>query len=302
ASQLFTEPDRESHLPEQDLQAAEAEGRAEYERVMVRADHTRFIGRWVTTAIRDDDGQLYGYAKVVRDETERRQTEQRMRASLTERDTLLKEVHHRVKNNLQVIVSLLRLQADQISDPSARSIFDDTQSRVRAIAGIHETLYSSADLAQIDFAQYARGLAEELFGFHNISPDRIQLRINTEDMVLDIGQAIPLGLILNELITNALKHAFGQERTGTVYVTLRYLHDSIRPDQTLDQALSQLTVEDNGAGLPPDFTFENATSMGMYLVRILSRQLRAKLELEQNGRTRFRITFPLDPHPSKDNQ
>lgn len=159
-----------------------------------------------------------------------------MRASLIERDTLLKEIHHRVKNNLQVIVSLLNLQSDQVTDAAALAAFHDTQSRVRAIARIHETLYSSADLAQVEFGHYARVLAGDVAAFYNASHDRIRLDVHTEEMVLDIDQAIPLGLILNELMTNSLKHAFPEERSGTVEVSLSYLRNSIGPDQPWTKA------------------------------------------------------------------
>jgi two-component sensor histidine kinase len=261
--------------------------------MLVRKDHSRFVARWVTTPIRDENRSLLGFAKVLRYETERRKAEERLRASLNERDTLLKEIHHRVKNNLQVITSLLSLQSDQISDPRALAMFNDTQSRVRAIVKIHESLYSSADLANIEFEQYTRALVQDLIAFYNIDPARIQLELNTDDIVLDITQAIPLGLILNELVVNCFKHAFPGDHRGRVEISLRYLDESVGPGQTLDEGKAQLCVKDTGVGMPPDFAFEQTESMGMYLVRILTRQLNGTATLHQTRGTRICVTFPL---------
>lgn len=264
-------------------------------------DQTPFAGpdgvernyEYIFVPVLGEDGRTGSIAGSTRDITEHRRTEERMRASLIERDTLLKEIHHRVKNNLQVIVSLLNLQSDQVTDPAALAAFHDTQSRVRAIARIHETLYSSADLAQVEFGHYARVLAGDVAAFYNASHDRIRLDVHTEEMVLDIDQAIPLGLILNELMTNSLKHAFPEERSGTVEVSLSYLRNSIGPDQTLDEGKGMLRVRDTGVGMPRGFEFAKAESMGMYLVRILARQLHGIVELEQGAGTRFCLSFPL---------
>jgi PAS domain S-box-containing protein len=290
---LLTADDRAANLALQDLELAASEGRFEAERWMVRKDQTLFISRWVTTPIRDDSGQLLGFAKVLRDETERRASEARLRASLLERETLIKEIHHRVKNNLQVIVSLLSLQSNQIADLTVRSMFQDTQNRVQAIASIHENLYSSADLANIEFGEYTRRLVEDLYAFFGGSPDRIRLEIDTADLVLDITQAIPLGLILNEVVVNCLKHAFPEGRKGRIKIKLGYVDKRSSPEQTLDEGMGQLSIEDDGIGMPKDFSFERADSMGMYLVRVLGRQLRAVISLEQQIGTRFVLTFPL---------
>lgn len=272
-------------------------------------DETPFTGpvgeerdyEYILVSVLGADGRIALVAGSTRDVTERRRSEERTRTSLIERDTLLKEIHHRVKNNLQVIVSLLSLQSGQMTDPTALTAFRDTQSRVRAIARIHETLYSSADLAQVEFGDYARVLVGDLLAFYDASPDRIQLQLNTEDMVLDIDQAIPLGLVLNELVTNALKHAFPGARSGIVEVSLCYLHESIGPGQTLDEACGLLRVRDNGVGIPAGLDFAQAASMGMYLVRILARQLHGKVELERGNGSEFCVTFPLTlSHPLPD--
>ena len=239
------------------------------------------------------DGSVSQVAGSTRDITERHRSEERTRAALIEREALLKEIHHRVKNNLQVIVSLLSLQADQISDVAASMAFQDAQSRVRTIARIHETLYSSSDLAQVEFGHYARVLVEDVSVFYQTPPDRIRLEVHTDEMALDIDQAIPLGLILNELVTNSLKHAFPGNTSGKIQISLRYVNESIGPGQTLDDAMGKLRVCDTGIGLSRNFVFETAESMGMYLVRILARQLHGVVELEEAAGTSFCLTFPL---------
>ncbi|MBV9222671.1 MAG: sensor histidine kinase, partial [Acidobacteriaceae bacterium] len=249
--------------------------------------------RWATTTIRDSNRQPYAFAKVMRDETERRRAEERLRASLLEKDVLLQEIHHRVKNNLQVVVSLLSLQANRMNRRDVINILNETQNRVRAIAGIHETLYSSPDLASISFSEYMNQLIRGLFSFYSVKDGDIQLKIESDDIVLDITQAIPLGLIVNELVTNALKHAFPAGRTGTVRASLCYLQENSIPDTTLDEGSAVLTVEDDGIGLPAEFDVQEQESMGIYLIRILTRQLRGAIQVGQNGKTQFRVVFPL---------
>ena len=136
-------------------------------------------------------------------------------------------------------------------------------------------------------------LIRGLFSFYNVSASKIDLRIDTDDIVLDVTQAIPLGLIVNELLTNVLKHAFPDGRTGTVWAGLRYLPEASASEGTLDEGSAVLTLEDNGVGLPEGFDIEHQDSMGVYLVRVLTRQLRGVVHVNQQGRTRFRVVFPL---------
>lgn len=293
ADRLLTPEDQRAGVFAQEIARALAGDLQQDARWMVRKNGSQFWAQWITEPVCDETGQLRGVAKVLRDETERQETEQALRVSLAEKEALLKEIHHRVKNNLQVIVSLLSLQADQITDRATLEMFHDTQSRVRSIARIHETLYSSKDLAEIEFGQYTRMLVRDLFAFYNISTDRIQCDIQTEDMALSITQAIPLGLILNELVVNCLKHAFPNGRRGTIRVCLRYANEEIKPGEMLDQVPGQLCVEDDGAGLPGDFDLEHSESMGMYLVRILTRQCQGTLTWESRQGTRICVRFPL---------
>jgi PAS domain S-box-containing protein len=292
---LYPPEDAANGNAERDLELAREQGRFEDACWMVRKDGSRFFGRWVTTPMRDGTGELHGYAKVLRDETERRDAEQQMRASLAEKQALLQEIHHRVKNNLQVITSLLSIQASRIENPQVAAVLADTENRVRAIAALHETLYSSQDLASIEFGSYLQQLVRDLVSFYSVDRKRLQVTVTAEDLVVDIGQAIPLGLIVNELVTNALKHAFPGDRRGTLRVELGYVRSSIDAEQgqTLDEGLGRLTVQDDGVGMPPGLKFDETPSMGLHLVSVLVEQLRGTLEVETTGGTRITLEFPL---------
>ena len=153
---------------------------------------------------------------VVQDVTERKDAEERINASLEEKEVLLKEIHHRVKNNLQIISSLLHLQSEKVEDTTFLKAFDDSQHRIRSMALIHEELYESADLARIDFVGYVRRLTNHLFESFGIDQQRISLAIEIDGVLLTIDKAIPLGLIINELVSNSLKYGFGDSRKGRI--------------------------------------------------------------------------------------
>ncbi len=203
---VFTPEDIEKGAPEAELETARVSGRADDERWHLRKDGTRFFASGVLTQVCDDEGHLRGFAKVMRDVTARMEQEEQLRRSLSEKDTLVREIHHRVKNNLQVIVSLLSMQSRHTKDARVLSAFSDAESRLRAIAQIHERLYASDDLTEVEFTEYLTGLANELVQLHTTGSSQIQLELDIADMVLHIERAIPLGLIANELILNALKH------------------------------------------------------------------------------------------------
>lgn len=292
---LYLPEDADRGDAEKDLAFARENGRYEDARWLVRKDGSQLFGRWVTTPMWDEAGNLRGFAKVLRDETQRRNIEQQMKASLNEKHALLQEIHHRVKNNLQVITSLLSIQAARIENPEVSAVLADTENRVRAIAALHETLYSSQDLASIDFGTYLEQLVRDLVSFYWIDKKRLKVDVQVTDLVLDIGAAIPLGLIVNELVTNSLKHAFPEHKPGTLAVNLEYLQDTIQASagQTLDEGLGQLTVRDDGVGLPQGIDFENTHSMGLHLVRLLVEQLRGELEVAVSEGTSVKIKFPL---------
>jgi PAS domain S-box-containing protein len=204
-------------------------------------------------------------------------------ATLREREVLLQEIHHRVKNNLQVISSLINMQARQLEDGSSRDALAECQTRVLAIALIHEKLYQSKDYSRVRFSEYAKSLASNIFSATGTSPDAVSLRLETEDVSLGVDKAIPCGLILNELITNALKHGFPAAMMGTVTVDLRKCGEN---------AIS-ISVSDNGIGMPEKIEFKDSPSLGLSLVHTLVEQLEGQLEILHGGGTTFRVTFPM---------
>lgn len=215
---------------------------------------------------------------------ERKIIEERMRNSLEEKEVLLREVHHRVKNNMQVITSLLNLQARTIDDPKYREMFDESKNRIRAMAIVHEKLYQTEDIAKIDFSDYISSLANGLFMFYGVRASLVSLSIEAKDIVLGIDTAIPCGLIINELLTNALKYAFPDGREGLIGIT-------VKRDETMENAY-MLTVKDNGIGLPEGYDFRDSKSLGLLLVTSLAEhQLQGSLKVTRENGTAFHIHF-----------
>jgi PAS domain S-box-containing protein len=271
--------------PARELAEALAKGQVEDEGWRVRKDGSQFFANVIITAIRDAQGQLRGYGKVTRDITERRQAEEKLKSSLKEKEALLREIHHRVKNNLQVISSILKLQSNYIKDPVLLDVFKDCQGRIRTMALIHEKLYRSEGLAQIDFKEYLESLVGLLL--RSQTPKGVALRneLQIAPVHLDVDTAIPLGLIANELVCNCLKHAFIGRAAG---------HMSIRLTKP-DQNRLQLVVQDDGQGLPPGFDPEKASSLGVRLVKILSGQINGKMEFKSHNGSEFSILFEVAP-------
>ncbi len=275
--------DRAAATMKVELERAREEGRAQDERWIVRLDGQRIWCRWITNAIYDDTGRIRGFVKVLADETDRRRAHEQIRTSLREKEALLQEIHHRVKNNLQVVISLLRLQSAYITDEQARLALEETTHRLYSIAEIHEMLYSSDDLARVDFNEYLERLAAQLFALYGTPSDRVRLRVEHTKLLLPIRQAIPCGLIANELLMNALKYAFPVQRSGTIALSCSngLNHHCV------------LRVADDGVGFPPEFNWRQAQSMGLRLVRVLADQLGGTLELEPTDvGVSFRIEFP----------
>ena len=294
ASRFFTPEDAEKGDSEKDLKQALANGGSEDERWMVRKDGSRFWARWVTTAMRDERGELRGFAKVLRDETEKKNAEDGLKASLQEKEVLLREIHHRVKNNLLVITNLLSLHADQVTDRAVKGVFEELQDRVRAIASLHETLYSSPNLANILFGPYMEHLVRNIVGFHQLDSKQINVRVESDEVVLSVEQALPLGLICNELTSNALKYAASKVPDGVITVTLRYVPEWTEDGQRLDPSCCELAVHDNGPGLANPDDLWHSSSMGLRIVRLLTDQLHGTLALGEEDGTRISVRFPLN--------
>ena len=213
----------------------------------------------------------------------RTREEKAIRAALEERETLLKEVHHRVKNNMQIISSLLSLQAAQATEPETIEMLNDSQQRIRSMALIHDRLYRSASLAEIDFGQYVESLVDELLRMYNVPLGVITIATDIENVQLGVDTAIPCALIINELVSNSLKHAFPDGRTGAVTIALRRAN-----------GVHMLTVADNGVGFPRDVDFRATDSLGMQLVVTLVNQLEGTIELNRENGTAFAISFHVD--------
>jgi two-component sensor histidine kinase len=212
---------------------------------------------------------------------ERQKAAAALSAALAAKEVLLQEVHHRVKNNLQIISSLLNLEAESFPD-SAQRVLQDSQRRIRSMALVHEQLYGRADPGELDFAGYVRSLTSDLMNVYSGQIERVQLRLELEPVLLGLSQAISCGLILNELVTNALKYAFPGTRTGEVLVEL---HGS-RADTV------ELRVADNGVGLPPGFDWTQSHSLGLRIVALLTHQLSGTLRDDAGGGTSFTLSFP----------
>ncbi|MBN1831173.1 MAG: PAS domain S-box protein [Deltaproteobacteria bacterium] len=226
-------------------------------------------------------GETIGAFGIAQDITERKAAEESIRASLSEKVVLLKEIHHRVKNNMQLISSLVALQADASEEGTIRDMLQDVTQRVRSMAMVHEKLYQSTDLARIDFAEYAQGLLNYLYRSYEREASKIHLITDLEPVSIPVNEAVPCGLILNELISNALKHAFPDHAEGEVVVSL---HNG-------KQAEVVLCVRDNGRGLPSGFDWRQSRSLGLRLVQMLAGQLHADVEVSSDRGSEFKLIF-----------
>ncbi|OPX74131.1 MAG: nitrate/nitrite sensor protein NarX [Methanoregulaceae archaeon PtaB.Bin152] len=213
---------------------------------------------------------------------QRTEMEDQLRAVLKEKTLLLREIHHRVKNNLQIIISLSNLQLREIKDPKMRQVMAETQNRVRAMALVHEKLYKSETFSDIDLAEYVRFLTSQLFAYYETDSRRVTLRTEIGKITLPINTAIPLGLIINELVSNALKHAFPKGQAGSLSILAR------REDKTIT-----LVVEDTGVGIPADLDWKNTQSLGLKLVISLVNQLDGTIDLDRSRGTAFTMVLKV---------
>lgn len=231
--------------------------------------------------IQTEEGPMVLSAIV--DITERKQREEGLRAALLEKDLLLGEIHHRVKNNLQIIHSLMDLQAIGSTDERVQNVLRDGQNRIQSMSLIHQTLYQSHDFARVDLKQFFDSLLPELLGSYGKSSELIRLRVAADGVHLPINVAIPCGLIVNELVSNALKHAFPDGRAGNLSVELAEL-----PEQQM-----RLVVSNDGLPIPDDLDFDALPTLGYRLVTLLTAQLGGKLEVSRRAPTSFSVSFRL---------
>ena len=258
-----------------------AVGRWEGELVHTCRDGSR-LNVWSRWALQTDrHGQPTAVLEIDNDITRQKRDQEKLLSSLREKDVLLKEIHHRVKNNLQIIASLLSWQSEFLHDRQALATIEEMHNRVRSIAAIHEMLYGSGDLSRIDFGEYLNRIAQDLAAVYSPQPGRIKLEIVSGTTFLEIRQAVPCGLIVNELLTNSFKYAFPNDRTGVIRVSLSVSDDSFI-----------LEIADNGVGLPEEVVPQSAASMGLQLLSLLVQQLKGSLEVKRDSGTRYTITFP----------
>jgi PAS domain S-box-containing protein len=247
--------------------------------------HGQVIGlRWV---LHDNSEQQQAYMAIeqrVQEQTaELAQANTALQDALGQAQILLRELHHRVKNNLQVIASLLNLQSASLHDPNVQAIFQDCQERIRAMALVHELLYQGRDLGRIKLAQYLEVLAKQLFASYRIDPERVHLSIQADEVLLDVNTAIPCGLLCHELISNSLKHAFPGQQSGDVTITIR----------AIPAGQLTVTIHDTGIGFPAGVDFHKIESLGLQVACLLTKQLQGTMTLTCDCGTCFTLTFPI---------
>jgi len=234
--------------------------------------------------IRDDSEKIINYLSVKKDITEQRQAEEQLKASLKEKNTLIDEIHHRVKNNMNVVSSLLKLQANNIDDEQTKEILKESQSRIFAMAAIHESIHGSENLSEINLKQYLSKIVDSIFQTYSINPAQVKLQTDIEEIPISINQASPLGLTVNELLSNSLKYAFPKGRTGEVNVSMKKLNQELH-----------LTVMDDGVGILDGLDWKNSNTLGLKLVRTLvENQLDGSIKMESNNGTKFSIKFNIE--------
>lgn len=234
----------------------------------------------------DTIGTSYALCGISTDITERKRTEEALKTAVHEKEILLKEVYHRIKNNLQIISSLLDLQADTVTDPRVRALFDDSQRRIQAVALTHESLYQAGKAGRVPAADYIHRLSTQVFQAYTPPGDRITLSIQADPIWIERQNAIPCGLIVNELLSNSLKYAFPVDQGGEITIVLQ-----AAPDGHV-----VLTVRDTGVGFPADVDFRHTDSLGLQLVCLLTEQLGGTIALDRATGTQWTVTFPT-PHP-----
>ena len=228
-----------------------------------------------------EDGKLVRVWGTQREITEMKLTEEKLKSSIFEKEILLKEIHHRVKNNLQIITSLLKLQTGYVKDKLALELFQESQNRVQSMALVHQKLYQSKDLGRIDFGDYSRTLVSHLSQSMGINVKFIQVKVNAENILLPIDTAIPCGLIINELLTNSIKHAFKNTKGGIVWVRV-YEKDNC----------NCIEVSDNGCGMPKNFQIKDSVSFGLKLVHTLTEQIKGNLQIQKADGCLVKVCFP----------
>ncbi len=249
---------------------------------------------------KNENDEVIGVFAAARDITEIKKAEKNIKNSLKEKEVLLREIHHRVKNNLQIISSLLSLQSSYINDNEALDVFKESQNRVKSMAMIHEMLYKSDSLIKINFGHYINELTNNLVYNYKISPNIVQIEQNIDNIYFDVNTSIPCGLIVNELVSNSLKHAFPRFKTSELlrnsFNISQFDQGKINIELKADDDNYIITIADNGIGFPDNIDFRKTDSLGLELVNNLVEQLDGSIELDKTGGTKFTINFKLDDY------
>ncbi len=255
-------------------------------RVLSRDGGTKWVEIW---AVQVDWEGRPATLNFLTDISDRHKADEAIQASLREKEVMLREIHHRVKNNMQVVSSLFNLQSGYTLNEECRSILKKGQTRIQAMSLVHEKIYRSRDLARIDLVAYIRSLAAQLFKVFEVDPDQVRLETDAADVSLDLNSSVPCGLILNELISNSLKHAFPGGRKGSIRIGLKR-----GPDDVI-----VLRVGDDGIGFPKNLDFHKAETFGLQIVNLLVEQLEGTIEIDQTNGTTFTVTFHELKYPPR---
>jgi PAS domain S-box-containing protein len=274
---LSGESDQDSDMVRQ-LWAGEIKDLRVEKRYLHKDGHVVW-GDITLSSLRDAEGKTLYIVGQIQDISDKKLAGEHLKASLKEKEILLSEIHHRVKNNMQVISSLLKIQSDKIQDKAYADMFKESNDRIRSMSLVHEKLYQSKDFANVDFNGYVKGLVNSLFRSYGIDTNKIKAKIEVEGISLGVDTAVPCGLLINELVSNSLKHAFPEKRNGEIRIALR----SINEDEF------ELKVSDDGIGIPQDLDIKNTESFGMELISILVDQLDGQIDLDRTAGTRYQI-------------
>ncbi|MBF0519219.1 MAG: response regulator [Nitrospirae bacterium] len=228
------------------------------------------------------EGEFKGSIHIFKDITQRKLYEEKMKASLQEKILLLREIHHRVKNNMEIISSLIELQIEDSSDKQLIDVYNEMKNRIRSMSLIHKMLYQSENLSEVNFNDYTKSLVVDLINSYCVDPSMIKIDVNIDDVLINMDTAMPCCLIINELVTNSLKHAFTETKTGALEISM----------QSLGEKTYELVVRDNGKGIPEGFDISQSSSLGLKLIRTLAEyQLGGKIEMNTSAGTEFKLRF-----------
>ena len=249
---------------------------------MMNYDNAPFYAQLDSIAVQGEDDNDTKLRTAITDITDRKMTDLQLQTSLKEKEVLLQEVHHRVKNNMQVMISLIKLQCEKIEDKHICDVFNKTADRINSMAIVHKQLYKSDNISKIDLTKYINSIAETLFVSRGVDTAKISLKICKSDIDLDLDSAISCGLIINELITNSLKYAFPEDRKGEIRVEF----------ENIGNGQLEMRVSDDGVGIPVNFDFSVSDTLGFQIVKgLAAHQLRGTLELDSTKGTKFLIRF-----------